>query len=174
MPAPTTLSVVFDCLEYALSRITHANGFRTDGVLVDRSKDPRLVRQDKPEEYARYNAALTLTRTRRKLDREKSMMRHTWDCHVNVMGIRTMTVDDDEAGRTLDELAADLQDDVRVCLLRDHQLAIAAAAIGVDRPNVTGLSVDEVREDEGANFPDAHFVVTLYFRMDERTGFPGT
>ena len=176
MPAPATatnLSVIFDCLEFALKQITHANGFRTHGALVDRSKDPRVIRQNKPEEYEKFQCALSLTRTRRKLDRAKSIMRHVWDCHVNVMGIRTLTTAEDDAGRHLDELAADLQDDVRVCLLKDAGLRQAASALGIDPPNITGLSVDEIIEDQGANFPSAHFVIVIYFRMEERTGFPG-
>lgn len=180
MAAPTTpteLERTFDLLELALNRITHANGFRTDGVLVDRSRDPRAIRQNKPELYERYQCALTLCRAKRTLDRAKSIGRHVWDCHFDVLGIRTMRRAEDDAGRKLDELAADLQDDIRVALWQftapgagGNFVALAAANGISPAPTITGMTVTDVLEDEGVNWPDCHFVVSCYFRMEERFG----
>lgn len=176
MAAPadkTDLERVMDCLAWALGRISHANGFRTDGVLVGRARDPRVLRESLPEQYERYQCALTVTRAQRKLDRARSLGRHVWDCTVTLFGIRTMTQAEDAAGRNLDALASDLQDDVRRAVRKlgdptsGASLVEAAAALGFTRPRANAIVLDEVHEDEGANFPDAHFVCVVYFRMEE-------
>lgn len=188
MPAPTTttaLERVFDLLEHALKRINHDNGFRTHGVLIDRAKDPRAVRENLPEQYEQFQCALTLVRARRKLDRAKSIGRHVWDCYIDVLGLRTMTRAEDDAGRTLDELAADLQDDLRLAIWQftapegtqgvpigaPGNFVKIAAQLGIVPPTITGVVLDEVIDDEGVNFPDSHFVGVVYFRMEERFGF---
>ncbi|HEX2972292.1 MAG TPA: hypothetical protein VHP11_08155 [Tepidisphaeraceae bacterium] len=59
-PNKTNLQVVLDCIEQAFKGVSHDIGYRTDGILVDRIKDPRYnICQDKAEAYRQKNAAIS-------------------------------------------------------------------------------------------------------------------
>jgi hypothetical protein len=164
----TNLETVMDCIEQAFKGITQANGYRTDGILVDRDKDPRYVKADKPEEYRQKCAAVTITLGRRTQDPAITAGRVRWKQWFTCLGLRTMTTAEDQAGRKLDGLVVDLQDDLFWALRRDVQLRKAAAALGLAKaPNVTALTINDWQNDEGANFPDGHFVGSGSFIYDE-------
>lgn len=174
MAAPTektNLELVLDCIEQAFKSISHAAGYRTDGILVDRDKDPRYIRQDKAEAYRQKNAAITINLGKRVQDPQVTSGRVRWKQQFTLLGLRTMTQDDDKANRPLDGLVADMQDDLFRALRNDMQLKAAAMALGLlAPPNVTYLTIGEWDNDEGANFPDAHFVAHGSFLYDERVG----
>lgn len=164
----TNLELILDCIEQAFRGISLAAGYRTDGILVDRDKDPRYIKQDKAEEYRQKCAAVTISLGKRVQDSQITAGRIRWKQGFTIMGLRTLTKDDDKTGRKLDGLVTDLQDDLLRALHKDRQLKTAAMTLGLSQPpNVTNLNIPEWDNDEGANFPDGHFIGYGAFLYDE-------
>lgn len=166
--AKTNLELIMDCIGHRFSRISHQNSYRTNGIVVDRDKDPRIIRQNKPDLYRQHHAAVTVSLGKRTQDPKITGGRIRWMQQFTLMGLRTLTVEEDAAGRTLDGLVSDMQDDLFRALQSDRQFKQAAEQLGLAAPpNITALNIPEWDNDEGANFPDAHFVGIGTFIYDE-------
>jgi hypothetical protein len=144
---PTAFEKAFDCVEWMLQQVNNANGFRTDGILVDRAMDPRQLRQNKTDEYEQKLAAVTLVPVSRIQDRTKSIGgRVVWDVTYQVRALVTLSAEEalnndpsDSAAakaRKLDEKCWDLQDDIWRCLRRYYDFSAPAAALGISKPVV--------------------------------------
>jgi hypothetical protein len=177
MPAPLELpnqARILRGVEWLLQRITHANDFYTDGLVLDRDRDPTSFLQNRPREYAeRYNAGVILRLGERKLQRERAPLgQHRWRQTLYFYCVRTIT---DRTGLALTDLEAMLKEDVEHALDYDTDLQKAGAALhaleptkGYDSISCMNLTVEE---DTGTPtiiaHPDSYWVMVGTCLYDE-------
>lgn len=156
---------IMDCLERLLGTMTQANGWRTDGIVIDRSLDPRIVAANKAREYAQKNAVCTINLGGAKysgVGGEKNVSRK-----INFWVLQSLTDAEKKAGITLDMIEARLTTDLVWLLDSDSALKTMAAELNIARPNdgfgigdfsCTYLHVEDVLAGP-VNFPETSYQV---------------
>jgi hypothetical protein len=181
MPRPTeesSLGLFAKLVEHVLRTVTNDNDYFFNGLLVDRDGDPRLLRQNKPDEYERYAAAVTIGDISRVIDPRASLNgRVRWNCSYPIYAMCSLTVADDKNHvptatevRRLKDLVGELQDDIWRVIRANYSLQAAATALSLTRPLVTHHRVVQFQAGSQLLWPDAHFIAQCEFILDEFEG----
>lgn len=177
---------VLDCLQWHLERINASNGFATDGVTVDRSRDPRKVNQDIAAEF---RASGTLVRIKMS---DGEWLRGTRGVvggvrrkqqQVELICAQELTQDQDEAGITVDMIQDWLRHDIEWGVLdADPNFLDAAEALRTadpdwgNAPSCINFQIDKYLAGPASTFPIVWQVFVCSYLYDEYSpgGTPGT
>ena len=117
---PNVVRVV-DCIEYLLQQIKPANNnenmtYYTDGVVVDRKRDPRKITQDKVEDYRALGTLVRISLGSRKLgtgnDGSQLGVMYRKSMNVNLYCFQVLSQEQDIAGVTEDLIQDWLEHDI--------------------------------------------------------------
>jgi hypothetical protein len=178
-----TIKVV-DCLELILKSITIANGYITDGIVVDRSRDPRVLWQNKDSEYRKTG---TMVRIKmgdwKKLRNKQGAVGQTRRKLQTIEFIcsQTLTKTQDPEQIKIDMIQDWLRHDIEDAIYSDLTLMEAATALNVidgtwgTVPSYINASIDQGLTGSVAYFPDCYqtFVLTYEYEESGDTGIPG-
>jgi hypothetical protein len=174
---------VLDCLEYTFNRITIANGWLTDGVVVDRKRDPRIIFQNKDDQYRKLGALIRMKvgdwkkvagnrpgggpigNTRRK----KQI--------IELICGQSLTPEQSQAGIDVEMIKDWLRHDIEWSLRDDMQLINAATAVSAAKaaegifwgtaPEVINASLDEGMAGSINAFPEVYQTLIFSYEYDE-------
>jgi hypothetical protein len=175
---------VLDCIEYTLKQITNANGFITDGVVVDRLNDPRNLKQNVANEFRKNPTLVRLKLGNWKKDHSGEINSIRKIQTLELICRQTLTTAQDTAGIDCEMLKDWLRHDVEWALRRDNLLRTAAAAVkaeklaeGIDwgdAPGMINLEMTDGMVGSIITHPDVYQTLTLQWRYNEwpATGSP--
>jgi hypothetical protein len=188
VPAPSVLpnhSRVIRCIQWLLQRITHDNGFYTNGVVVDLDGDPRLMVQDRdgsPTDrlaaFEQYKAGFSLqlgdaVMTQATGAAVGAAMR--WEQQVKIHAYQQISIAQEAAGLTLSDIHGMLRRDAEWVLMKDHRVKEAHAALyardasfGAAKPYCMELRVTNWA-DMGEAWPYAYSLGSVLFTHEETT-----
>lgn len=184
MAAPTTVSNLeffFDCLEKTLTDISNETGFRTDGFLVGRGKDPRMVRQNLPEKYEEKQRAITLGSYTTTKNHQKSLgSKEVFNVQMDLMILATLTEEEDQLGKTTDRIATDIERDLRHWVNATGTIVSAANYLYTNNPGKypcpmphwINLQIGNFSGNTSDFFPDVRAVAQLSWEFTETKGKP--
>jgi hypothetical protein len=178
MSAPTTqtnLDKISACVAYCLGQITQANGFYTDGIVVDRGKDPTNFSEDKLSEFRERMVLIGIGTGTRTADPSRTGGVRRYFYTFPLLCFRRGSKDDldaDGGRKTLDRLLFEVLEDIDNSI-EDRQIKAAAATLGFpvinlanDRISCIDSHVVEMRSDGGLSWPDIHFDCIVQLRYD--------
>lgn len=176
MAAPTTktnLEKIQDCLAHNLAKITHANGYRTNGMIVDKDHLPENVVKDKVEDYGRLRACVTVRIGLRKRVRGGASglsQSVRYEQVIELWALTSLRPDAIETV-TIGVKEANLQKDLFQNLFRDTGLRTAGAELhaldasaGYDRISCMNLLMDDSlpRESQPHESSVVHYCSCTY------------
>jgi hypothetical protein len=181
MAAPTyppNLTKVMKSVERALRKITLANGNYTRGLIVLRGRDPTSVQaeSDFADSFLDLGAAAGIMISKEDENPPRTGRTRRWKHTYPVMCLRELQAAERDAGKTLDDVVAELYDDLRTELETAKVLA-AAEELGYSHvpsaPNYISCfdhHVTGMMTDEAVSWPMCKFVAIVTFEYDRRTG----
>lgn len=176
MAAPaqiTNVEKVMQAVEALLLTINNANGFRTDGLVVLRGKNPTGNPNDFTDEFKRLGAAVGIGTGHREESppRTGGVRRYRYIYPLNC--VRLLTVEEIDAGRTLDGVVEDLIDDLCHALDPDQKIKSAWAAkhaayayVGEAFVSCIGHHIVGSHGDESTAYPYSAFTAVAQFDYD--------
>lgn len=180
----TNTTKVFDCVQWQLQRISVANGFYTDHVCVDRSRDPRVLYQDKATEYRKYGALVRIKKADARLDSRTLGGTKRKHQHFELYCLQNLATEQDRAGITLDQiqdwLRHDIEwlltiDDTFNCIMQAAEALNAADGTWGPAPSCFALQMDADLAGPMQFFPVCSQVLqfSYYYDESEPRGRPG-
>ncbi len=170
MPAPTeptNVEKVMRAVQYRLARVNHANGYRTDGLVINGDQSPIGLLSDPTDDFKKLNAAVAIGPGHESIQPPRTGGVRRYRYQYPLMCIRMITVDQIAADRRLPDVIADFVDDLKTALDSDQAIKAAVAALGYTGPfSCINHHIPNVRSDEGIVFPYCLFVAVAQFDYD--------
>jgi hypothetical protein len=174
MPTPSSLpnsaKIIRASRRIIETDITTANGYWSDGVLVDLGRDPTLVARDLVDEYRRKPRVVSLLPgTGRFMPDARVGGYERWQVFYVGMCHCELTETQRDAGYTTTDIQEMLAEDLRKALRPDSKIKAAVAALGLGECTCFTHGVIEVRSADKPAWPYVDFDVVIAYRMDRST-----
>lgn len=164
---PPNLMNVEKCIAALFAKITHDNGYYTDGPLIVRGKDPRAFVKD--QEYLRRLSAISFKPRRRRRDPEVTGTRIGWLMQYDIWAMRTLSKDEDADGVVLNDIETEIIDDMWRVMDRDQSLITVAGEIGITPPpHIIDLKATDFVSSSLALYPNVLIQGQMTFKYRER------
>lgn len=195
MAAPETscdLDRIVECIRWLLHRITHANGYHTDGIVVDLAGDPRVMVDDRSgaqvnriEQFNRLGAGVSIQVGDMLQDPTGGIGATVGgtsrrDQQIQIHLYQVLLQSQASAGIKLERIHANLRDDIESVIYLDARLQRAHATLhaadatfGERKPSCIGMKVNSWARME-SSYPYAYSVGSLVFPTDWFTPGPSS